>query len=201
MPQDLVIRRALRGRPCCWFPSMKDAESAQPFIRAGDRNGLGTVYSTWGGLICQSGESILKTVQGWEMEVRTPWRRFLSKLIFTGFGGEVSSDLYITTRRIVLIRKIDIWRELKGELTPLGLPNAAAKEIELRRLQTSGARQFCVLDSENLRLAKSKKFGAPRSLLDLFLKGADGRQYAVTIWKPKGVDDGTLSLIESRFSR
>ncbi len=180
---------------------MTDGGSSQPLVRAGDRNGLGTVYSTWGGLICQPGESILKTAQGWDMEVRTPWRRFLSKLVFTGFGGEVSSELYITTQRIVLIRKIDIWRELRGELSPLGLPNAAAKEVELRRLQASGARQFCALESQNLRLAKSKKFSAPRSLLDLFLIGTDGRQYVATIWKPKGVDDETLSLIESRFRR
>jgi len=180
---------------------MKGSNPSQAVVRAGDRDGLGTVYSTWGGLICHSGESILKTAEGWDMEVSSPWRRFLPKLIFTGFGGEVSSNLYVTTTRMVLIRKIDTWRELKGELTPLGLPNAAAREVELRNLQAAGARQYCAIEPQNLTLVKSKKFSKPRSVLDLFVIGTDGRQYAITIWKPKGVDDETLSLIESRFPR
>ncbi len=170
-------------------------------VRAGDRNGLGTVYSSWGGLICRSNESILKTTEGWDMNVRSPWRRVLPKLIFTGFGGDVSSTLYITTTRIVLIREINTWRELKGDLTPLGLPNAAAREVELRNLRAVGARQYCSITPQDLRVVKSKKFSKPRSVLDLFVVGTDGRQYAITIWKPKGMDDETLSLIESRFPR
>ncbi len=174
---------------------------SRAIVRAGDRNGLGIVYSSWGGLICRSNESILRTAEGWDMNVRSPWRRVLPKLIFTGFGGDVSSTLYVTTTRIVLIRKIDTWRELKGDLTPLGLPNAAAREVELRNLQATGARQYCTIEPQNLTLMKWKKFSKPRSVLDLFVIGTDSRQYAITIWKPKGVDDETLSLIESRFPR
>jgi hypothetical protein len=180
---------------------MKETNPSQLIVRAGDCDGLGTIYSSWGGLICQPGESILKTAEGWDVNVRSPWRRLLPKLIFTGFGGDVSSKLYITTTRIVLIRKVDIWRELKEELTPLGIPKAAEKEAKLRNLQVAGARQYCAIRPQDLRVAKSKKFSKPRSILYLYLTGTDGRDYAITIWKPKGMDDETLSLIESRFAR
>jgi len=180
---------------------MRERSSPQTLVRAGDRDGLGSVYSSWGGLIPWPEETILKTADGWDMEVASPWRRFLPKLIFTGFGGDVSSKLYITTSRIVLIRKIDVWREVKGDLTPLGLPNAAAKEVELKRLQAAGAREYCSIVPSELRVSKSKKSSKRRSVLDLRLIGTDSRQYAITIWKPSGLDAETLSLLESRFPR
>lgn len=180
---------------------MKDGTPSSSIVRAGDRNGLGDVYSEGGELLCQPGESILRTADNWDMNVRSPWRRVLPKMIFSGFGGEASSKLYITTSRIVLIREIDVWRELRGELTPLGVPTAAAKELELRRLKTAGIRQYCEIRPRRLQVVKSKRYGKGSSWLSLKLLGIDHRQYAVTLWKTKGMDEETLSMIDLQFRR
>lgn len=168
-------------------------------VRAGDYDGLGKVYSEWGGLIPGAAEQIVQSADDWEIDARSPWRSVLPGMIFMGFVAPTSSKLFITTERIVLVRKIDVLREIRGELTPLGLPRAAEREHELRKLQAAGARQFCEIWPEQLQIVKIKRHGKPAHALDLFLLGTDGEQYAISFWKPKGSEPQVVSLIESRF--
>jgi hypothetical protein len=161
--------------------------------------GLGTVYSEWGGLITGSNEQILRIADGWEVNVRSPWRTVFPRSVFSGFGGKASSKLHITTERIVLVREIDSWRELKGDLSPLGLPAAAAKEVHLKKLKAAGARQYCEIWPRELRVVKDKRIGKSSLVLDLRLLGTDGKQYAITLWKTDGPDPETLTLLRSRF--
>src|SRR5713226_5132772 len=137
---------------------MKSTHNPHPVVWVGDLDGLGMVYSGGGGLIAKPGEEVLKTVEGWDIDVSSPWRKVLSTTIFAGFEGKASSKLYVTTERIVLVRDIEILREIKEELSPLGLPAAAAKEIHLRQLRSSGARQFCEIWPRSLRVVKVKRF-------------------------------------------
>lgn len=180
---------------------MKKAQDKRKMqvVRAGDYEGLGEIYSQWGGLLTHADEQLIRAADDWEMDVRSPWRSVLPRMIFMGFTAPTSSKLFLTNHRIVLVRKIDTWRELKGELTPLGLPKAAEKEIMLRKLQAKGARQFCELWPGELRIAKMKRHGRPAHSLDLFLLGSDGKQYAVSFFRPKGSEPELIPLIESRF--
>ncbi len=157
------------------------------------------VYSQWGGLICRQGEQIVKTVSDWEMDVRSPWRSVLPGMIFLGFAGPTASSLYITTARIVLIREIDILRELKDELSPLGVPKAADKGVILQKKKAAGGREYCEIQPAGLRISRVKRHGRPLRAIDLFLTGSDGRQYAVSVWKAVGSDPETIALLESRF--
>jgi hypothetical protein len=168
-------------------------------VRAGDVQGLGMLYDSRGGLIGGLGESFLQIASGWEMEVYSPWRRLLPKAVFMGFKGRAASRLYITTTRIVLIREIDSWRELSGEMTPLGIPTAVAKEARLKNLRSAGVRQFCEVYPRQLKLVSSRKFTKRGSMIDMRVLGSDDRQYAISFWKSDGKDDKTLSLIESQF--
>jgi hypothetical protein len=170
-------------------------------VRAGDYRGLGRLYSNQGELILRVGESVLKAASGWDIDVMSPWRQVLPHVVFEGFGGVAKSRLYITTERIVLVREIDLWRQLKGEMTPLGLPNAAVKEAQLKRLLAAGARQFCEIWPQNLRVVRAKVTNRRRSWMDLQLMGVDRKQYAITIWKTDGKDPETLDLLNSRFPR
>ncbi len=178
---------------------MMTQHSAGGIVQGGDRRGLGVVYAVSGDMICHPGETILKAVANWDIDVMSPWRRILPKTIFSGFRGEASSRLYVTSERIVLVRDVDEWRELAGELTPLGLPNAAAKERYLKALKRAGIRQFCQIEPQALVVVAAKKYTKHGSMIDLKLIGDDHRQYAVMIWKTDGRDDETLDLIESRF--
>ena len=178
---------------------MEPGGNAHPIVRVGDLDGLARIYSEAGGLIPESGEEILKVTTGWDANVSSPWRRFLPKIMFPGFGGRASSKLFVTNKRIVLVRDIDPWRELKGELTPLGLPTAAAKEARLRKAKSLGARQYCEIRPRNLRVVKRRSVDRPRSWVSLRLIGTDGKQYAVTLWKTDGPDQDTRALLESQF--
>ncbi len=170
-------------------------------VRVGDLDGLSRIYSQAGGLITEAGEEILRVTTGWDANVSSPWRRFLPKIMFSGFGGLASSKLFVTNKRIVLVRDIDSWRELKGELTPLGVPTAAAKEARLKKLKSLGARQYCEIRARNLRIVKQRSLDRPRSWVSLRLIGTDGKQYAITLWKTDGPDQETRTLIESQFSQ
>ena len=168
-------------------------------IRSGDRKGLGAVYDVSGNLILLPVERILKCVANWDMDVMSPWRRVLPKTVFPGFHGKASSKLYVTSARIVLIREIDEWRELSGELTPLGLPNAAAKEKWLATHKRDGIRQFCEILPHALTVVSSRRYVKRGTMLDMKLMGDDGRQYAIMMWKTDGHDEPTLDLLRSRF--
>ncbi len=201
MPQSSATRWILLFQRCYWCLEMDAEANLHLIVRAGDLDGLGRTYSEAGGLITKSGEEILRVATGWDANVSSPWRRFLPKIIFPGFGGQASSKLFVTNKRIVLVRDIDPWRELKGELTPLGLPNAAAKETRLKRLSALGARQYCQILPRDLRIVKKRSLDRPRSWVSLRLVGTDGKQYAVTLWKTDGPDQETRTLIESQFGQ
>ena len=151
--------------------------------------------------MCKLGESVITELERWDLDVMSPWRRLLPHTIFPGFHGEPASRLYVTSLRIVLIREIDEWRELAGELYPLGLPNAAAKEAFLRQLKKEGVRQFCEIYPDALRVVSVRKHLKPKSLVELRLIGDDGRQYSIMAWNVKGGDGDALELIVSRFKR
>src|SRR5213592_645821 len=153
---------------------MESGGQVLPSVRAGDLDGRGSIYSDTGGLITESDEEILRAATGWDATVLSPWRRFLPKYIFMGFGGKASSKLFVTSKRIVLVRDIDPWRELKGELTPLGIPTAAAKEVRLKQLMSRGARQYCEIRPRDFRVVKKRSFDSPRSWVDLRLVSAEG---------------------------
>src|SRR2546427_770038 len=120
---------------------MESAGQVLPAVRAGDIDGRGRIYSETGGLITESDEEILRAATGWDVTVLSPWRRFLPKYIFMGFGGKASSKLFVTSKRIVVVRDIDPWRELKGELTPLALSETASL---VPRYTVEGLLQTCL---------------------------------------------------------
>lgn len=170
-------------------------------VWAGDAIGRGIIYSPSGSLVEEHGESIIDLATGWDMEVRSPWRALLPKIAFMGFGEKAASKLYVTTTRVVLIREIDPWRETKGEMTPLGIPNAVATQVELKKKKLAGIRQFCEVRPQHLKLVSSKRYVKRGCTVDMRLLDRDGTQYAIAYWKTDGKDDETLGLIESRFKR
>src|SRR5438445_5624801 len=201
MRRSSRTRSILQSPLSCWYLEMESDPRVYPVVRAGDLDGLRRIYSDTGGLVTESDEQIVRVATSWDVNVRSPWRKFLPRSIFEGFDGKATSKLFVTNRRIVFVRDIDPWRQLKGELTPLGIPTAAAKEVRLKQLKSRGARQYCEFRPRDFRVVKIKRFDRPRSRLDLRLVGVHGRQYAITLWKTDGLDQETRALIESQFGR
>jgi hypothetical protein len=170
-------------------------------VRVGGLDGLNTVYTSEGDLITLPDERILGADKGWELEVATPWRRFLPTVIFPAYRGDVSSRLYVTTDRIVFIREIDPFRETKGDMTPYGFPGAVAKKVHLKEAKAAGARAFCEFWPKRLSIARLREFDRPQSWVDLRLLGPEAKQYAVTLWSGKGSDPKMQALVLSRFAR
>lgn len=178
---------------------MVPSRDSQPTVSAGDLDGLGRIYTREALLIPIHGETVLREASGWDVNIISPWRRVLPGIIFEGYNGKAQSRLYITDQRIVLIREIDVWREVKGEYTLLGTPNAAAKQLELNEKKRLGARQFCVIRPRDLRAAKSKSYDRPRSLLYMRAVNRTGKQYAITIWKTDGMDPEILGALSAEL--
>ncbi len=172
---------------------------AHPAVRAGDVDGRLSVYSPQGELLPEPGEQVVKVATGFDMTAATPWRRLLPTVIFIGFNKPAASHLYVTASRIVLIREIDSWRQVVGDMTPLGIPNAIATKVELDALRTKGVRQYCQLDPGALKLVRARHSSKPGAWLGLHLLDDRGIRYAISFWKTDGEDVETLSLIESRF--
>src|SRR5437899_7677542 len=63
-----------------------------------------------------------------------------------------------------------------GELTPLGVPTAAAKEARLKKVKSLGARQYCEIRPRNLRVVKRRSLDRPRSWVSLRLIGTEDRK-------------------------
>src|SRR5213594_4795556 len=156
MRRSSRTRSILQSRLFCWYLEMESGIQAHPIVGAGDLDGLRRIYSDTGGLVTESDEQIVRVAISWDVNVRSPWRKFLPRSIFEGFDSKATSKLFVTNRRIVLVRDIDPWRQLKGELTPLGIPTAAAKEAKLKKLKSLGARQYCEIRPADLRIVKEK---------------------------------------------
>src|SRR2546428_10982144 len=103
---------------------MESQGRARLIVKAGDLDGLARIYSEAGALITEPGEELLRAATGWDATVRSPWRRFLPKILFAGFGGQASRQLFVTNKRIVLVRESDPLRDLQGGYSTFGLPTA-----------------------------------------------------------------------------
>ena len=166
-------------------------------IRAGDVDGLGHVYSEFGGPILGAAETILAERRGWDVAAYSSWRIFFPKPIFHPLPGSPSGTLHLTSERLIFLRRIDVWKEVKPLLTPLGIPAAAEKESRLKRLKAQGARQYCEVFLSQFRLVGIKR----RSWFIRFrLLTADGGKYELFLRTGKE-DSDFFDLLESALRR
>lgn len=170
-------------------------------VKTGNIDGMDTIYDRTGRLVQLSNESVLRVADGWDMEACMDWRRFLPKILFEGFNGPVTSRLYVTTQRVVLVRNIDVWRETKSDMSALGIPGGVAKAVDLKRLASLGAREYCAFDPKRMRVVRLRRLKKLGSWLDFYLIGDDGLKYEILIWKAEGEDLETTTVLESRFGR
>jgi len=161
---------------------MSSQNVADSAIRTGDVDGLGRLYSEFGGPILHPQEAMLAERQGCDLAAYGSWRLFFPKRIFHPLPGKPSGTLHVTSDRLIFIRAIDVWKEVKPLLTPLGLPTAAEKESNLNRLKAIGARQYCEIFPSRLQLLHVRR---KSGLLHLRLRGIEGSRYEVFFYTDK----------------
>ncbi len=161
---------------------MTHSASRELPIRAGDVEGLGRVYSEFGGPLLRPQETALAQRNGCDIAVFGSWRVFFAKEIFHPLPGNPSGTIHVTSDRLIFLRDIDVWKEVKPLLTPLGLPTAAEKESKLKRLKAKGARQYCEIFPAQLQLVRVRR--KPR-LLQFRLSAKDGGKYVLFVYTDK----------------
>jgi len=164
-------------------------------IRAGDLDGLGRVYSIAGELMMSPGEQTVAVQDGCDTHITGSWRSLFAKKIFSGTSGPPNGRLYTTSQRLVLIRDVDVWQEVKPLLTPLGLPAAAETEARLKQVKARGGRQYCEISTTELTLDRTR---VKHSMLILYLTGPGGQRFRVIVHTAEHRPD-FYTQIESRF--
>src|SRR5712692_2801880 len=117
---------------------------------------------------------------------------FFPKRIFHPLPGKPSGTIHVTSDRLIFLRAIDVWKEVKPLLTPLGLPTAAEKESKLNRLKSIGARQYCEIFPSRLQLVRVRR---KSGLLHLRLTGLEGSRYEVFFYTDRD-DSGFFDFLE-----
>ena len=161
-------------------------------IRAGDVDGLGRIYSEFGGPIFQADETVLAQRQGCDVAAYGSWRIFFPRRLFYPLPGNPSGTVHLTSDRLVFIRSIDVWKEVKPLLTPLGAPAAAARESKLKGMKARGVRQYCEVLYSGLKLMRAKR---KPGLLHLRFIALDNRKYELFVYTDRD-DPAFFDLVE-----
>jgi len=165
---------------------MTDSRSPPP-ISVGDIDGLGRVYAETGSLVTNSSEKVITTRSGCDLHVSESWRSLFVRTLFAVAPGKLAGRLHLTDRRMVLIRDIDVWKEVKPLLTPLGFPAAAEKHSRLKEIKARGARQYCEIDLATVSISHARE---KSTMLFLYITGSNGQKYRVIVY---------TDLADSRF--
>ncbi len=166
-------------------------------IEVGDLDGLNRIYGPDGGVLTKSGETVLGVRDRCELGAFESWRKLFAPLVFESLRGASAGRVFVTTERLVFLREIDTWKQVKASMSPLGLPGAVVKEAELNRIKGAGGRQYFQLWTSGFSLAWAKRVDG---LIGLRLVGRDGRKWRVVVHAD--IDDPPFfALIEGRFPR
>jgi len=165
-------------------------------IRAGDLDGLRSVYSESGAPILAPGEGLLRSRGACELAVMNSWRILGSKEIFSEMSPPNQGNVFVTDLRLVFVREINIWKEVKPLMTPLGIPAGLARDSKLGAIKARGGRQYCEMLTSDLRLHRARH---RKKSTDMYLEGSDGRRYEVYLYTDVK-DPEFYAFVEGRFS-
>ncbi len=174
-------------------------------IRAGDRDGLGNVYSLNGGLLTRPEEQILRVCEDWDLIVKS--------IRFSVFGSTIyrtrhdkKTAMYITSDRIVMLQKPENREFDPFAPRPPGQHFVAHVKDELqagvKAMKEAEIRHYCSIDTRKLRASDiTRKVSRERTVLKLHAVGKDGCKHAVKFRKDGNPDGETIELILYSFRK
>ncbi len=176
---------------------MAESASAPQLVRAGDLDGLDRVYTTAGRLVVERGEIILRTFLGCDIGAFLSWRPVFPRRLFSPYTPPRESRLHVTTHRIVLVREIDVAKEVDPLMFPVGMYAATRRESRLREILAQNGRYYCEIRAPQLTVVRAK---ARRGILFTKLLGPDSSKYAV-FFHTDPRDREPIPLIRSQFQQ
>ncbi len=143
-------------------------------MRIGDIDGRGIIYDSEGRLLLENDESLVRVYRGFYAHVGRGWSWLGGKIMFDSHEG--AGTLYVTNRRLVLIRLPNPHEILKAHGRSLGILPAAADAMRAKALRKGGVMQYCEIRYENISSYKHVRWGIRLFLISegkKYLTGAD----------------------------
>jgi len=158
------------------------AHPASRFLTAGDIDGLNRIYSSVGALVTLPNERVLAVWPGFDMAVFSGWSIFTSKCLVDSGPSPPYGRLYSTSARIVMMREVDIQKEIRPLLTEHGISGAERLADRLASLASRHGRYYAELWPAHLRLMKTKRllWGKVKQF-NLNLLSDDGARFQVFV--------------------
>ncbi len=161
-------------------------------VSFGELSGKDVVYDRDGRLILTSAETILLVSPEQNVYVECLEPKTKDSTIFQPTKEEGS--LYITSRRLVFIRRPDPWRAAWRDLTPFGVGDAAAKALRAKDLRALGAFEYF-----EVSLTEITSFNVKRGKYATIIASGDHTKLRIEIDR-KNRQDQKLVLLQQLVS-
>ena len=163
-------------------------------MRVGHLDGRGVVYDEGGMPLLQEDETILKHVPGDNLsvsEASSLWnmRSFMEQTAEKG-------DLFLTSQRLIFIRRPDPFLAAKDDAYPLGMADAVAKAYKARTLKSKGVFEFC-----EISLAEVDGFWVRRNSVGVLFLGSPRNVTRKAVMYRRGPNDDKFAILHKLLSQ
>jgi len=157
-------------------------------MRIGHLDGRNVVYDENGHLILEPGERLLRHVAKDNLDLSEGSSVWNMKMLFSPTPEK--GDLYLTSRRLVFIRKPNPSLAFGAYSYPYGIPDALASAYKASALKRQKAFEFCEIALSDVKGYWVKK----RTCGIVFLEGMPGRTRKAILYQ-RGREDDKLTVL------
>jgi len=142
-------------------------------MKIGHLDGKGIVYDSEGTVILDKDERLTGRFENVFLDITGAWRTWCVRNVFPGEPGR--TVCYVTDRRIVFVRRPDVYKAGAYLMTPLGAPQGAADMYKASMILRAGGFEYCELTPGDLWFYRRVRTGVVLLLMD------KGRKYAAFV--------------------
>lgn len=163
-------------------------------MRLGDLDGKNRVYDSEGIVILAKSERLIGKYENVFLDITGAWRTWCVRNIFPGDAGR--AVCYVTDRRIVFVRRPDVYKAGAYLMTPVGAPQGVADMYKARTILEAGGFEYCELLPDDFRFYRKVRTGVVLLLMD------KGKKYAAFVMTktvaPASFDATVKSWLEAK---
>jgi hypothetical protein len=126
-------------------------------VRLGHVEGKGTIYDADGEVILYEDEVPYDRFEGVYLNVASAWRTWLVRTVFNTEEGAVVCTM--TDKRILFIRRPDVYKAGAYLMTLYGAPEGVARMSKARNILEAGGFEYCEFTLRDIRFYKKIRAG------------------------------------------